>query len=163
MINVLKTANIEENYRLMTTTIALTLDEEKNIIANLSNISAIINSYMDDLNWVGFYILKNEENEDLVLGPFQGNPACIRIKKGKGVCYTAVNERSSILVPNVHEFEGHIACDSSTNSELVVPIFKENNIWGVIDLDSPKFNRFTELEKKYIEEIAILISEKGDL
>ena len=159
MINVLKTANKEENYRLMTTTIALTLEEEKDIIANLSNISSIINSYMDDLNWSGFYILKNE---DLVLGPFQGNPACIRIKNGKGVCFSAVNNKNSVLVPNVHEFEGHIACDSSTNSELVVPIFKGDEVWGVIDLDSPLLNHFTELEQKYIEEIAGLISKKGE-
>jgi len=160
MINVLKTSNIEENYKLMVETIKLCLKSEEDIIANLANISSIINSYLDDLNWVGFYIIKNE---DLVLGPFQGMPACVRIKAGKGVCFAAVNKREAILVPNVHEFSGHIACDSATNSELVVPIFKGEKVWGVIDLDSPKLNRFTKLEEKYIIEIANLIELKGDL
>jgi len=160
MINVLKTDNIEQNYKYMLKTIELGLEDENDITANLSNISAIINSYMDDLNWVGFYILKEK---DLVLGPFQGNPACVRIKPGKGVCYAAVDRKEAVLVPNIHEFPGHIACDSATNSELVVPIFKNKKIWGVIDLDSPKLNRFTEIEEKYIIEIAELISAKGAL
>jgi len=160
MVNVLKTTDIEKNYKLMVETVKLHLEDEKDIIANLSNISAIINSYVDDLNWVGFYILKGEE---LVLGPFQGMPACVRIKRDKGVCFSAVNKKDSVLVPNVHEFPGHIACDETTNSELVVPIFKGEKVWGVIDLDSPKLNRFTKLEEKYIKEITNLIEMKGVL
>ncbi len=155
MFDLLKGKDLEKNYELMYEVIKLTLNEENNIIANLSNISSIINFYMNDLNWVGFYI---REDDELVLGPFQGKPACIRIKKGRGVCGTAFSERKSVVVDNVHKFEGHIACDSETNSEIVIPIYKNNEVYGVLDLDSPKLCRFTNLEKIYLEKIAISIS-----
>ncbi len=155
MFDLLKEKDDEKNYKLMHEVIKLTLKEESNIIANLSNISSIINFYMKDLNWVGFYIKYEEE---LILGPFQGKPACIRIKNGKGVCGTASLEKRTVLVENVHQFEGHIACDGETNSEIVIPIFKNDEVYGVIDVDSPKLNRFTNLEKDYLEKIADLIT-----
>ena len=135
----------------MVRTIDLFLAEENDVIANLSNISAIINSYMEHLNWVGFYILKED---DLVLGPFQGKPACIRMKPPKGVCFSAVIHKKTVVVPNVDAFSGHIACDSDSRSELVAPIYKNGEIFGVLDLDSPLLDRFTNLEVKYIDLVA---------
>jgi GAF domain-containing protein len=102
---------------------------------------------MDRVNWAGFYILRQGT---LILGPFQGLPACNRIEIGKGVCGTAVTLREIQRVLNVHEFPGHIACDSASNSEIVIPIIKEGKVYGVLDLDSPEFERFTELEEKYL-------------
>ena len=110
------------------------LATEEDFIANLANASAIIKAIIEDLNWAGFYLLKEEE---LVLGPFQGLPACNRIAVGKGVCGTAVAKQKTVLVRNVEEFEGHIACDSASKSELVVPIRVKGKIVGVLDLDSP--------------------------
>lgn len=124
------------------------LSSEKDVLANLSNASAIIKAVMDRLNWAGFYIMRKGE---LVLGPFQGLPACNRIKLNSGVCGAAAASGKTQVVPNVHEFPGHIACDSASNSEIVVPIIKNGTVYGVLDLDSPEFNRFTELEAKYLE------------
>lgn len=124
------------------------LSLEKDTIANLSNASALIYAIVNKLNWAGFYFMKDGE---LVLGMFQGLPACNRIKIENGVCGAAVRERTTQLVPNVHEFPGHIACDGASNSELVVPIIKDDIVYGVLDLDSPELNRFTELEKEYME------------
>jgi GAF domain-containing protein len=124
------------------------LSSEKDILANLSNATAIIKTVMNGLNWAGFYFMKNDE---LVLGPFQGLPACNRIKLNSGVCGAAATSKETQIVPNVHKFPGHIACDSASNSELVIPIIKDDIVYGVLDLDSPEFNRFTELEAKYLE------------
>ena len=110
-------------------------------IANLANTSAAIWQAMDKINWAGFYLM---ENGMLVLGPFQGKPACMEIPVGKGVCGTAVQEAKTILVEDVHQFPGHIACDSASNSEIVVPIFKKDEVWGVLDIDSPYVGRFTK-------------------
>ncbi|MCL2217918.1 MAG: GAF domain-containing protein [Defluviitaleaceae bacterium] len=130
------------------------LEDDKDVVASLANVSAVINGYMDRINWVGFYVMKNGE---LVLGPFQGLPACIRIPVGKGVCGTAVAEGRTQLVKDVHEFPGHIACDSASRSEIVIPIYKDGEIFGVLDVDSPELNRFGELEEKYLTEICELI------
>src|SRR5699024_9048087 len=111
-------------------------------LANISNATAIIMACVDRLNWVGFYILRNHE---LVLGPFQGLPACNRVEVGRGVCGTAVETRKVQLIPDVHLFPGHIACDSASNSELVIPIIKNDKVHGVLDLDSPEKARFTKL------------------
>lgn len=128
---------------------------EKDWLANLSNSSALMWLLMEKINWVGFYLYKNEE---LVLGPFQGKPACTHIELGKGVCGTAALTRETQLVTNVHEFPGHIACDSDSNSEIVVPIIKDDKLIGVIDIDSPILNRFDEDDKKYIEKfVSILV------
>ena len=118
------------------------LEGETDLVACLANASALIFDVVDELNWAGFYLLKDGE---LVLGPFQGKPACVRLKVGKGVCGTAVADGKSIVVANVHDFVGHIACDSASLSEMVVPLKKDGKIIGVLDLDSPKVNRFEDI------------------
>ena len=125
-------------------------ENEKDLIANLSNISACLNENLDNINWVGFYIMKNNE---LVLGPFQGKPACIRIPVGKGVCGTCVKERKIQRVEDVHKFPGHIACDGASNSEIVLPIFKNNEVVAVLDIDSPIFNRFSLEDETKLKEV----------
>ena len=131
------------------------LTKEDDIIAKLANISAFLNEHFDDINWVGFYINKNQE---LILGPFQGKVACTKIPFNKGVCGFSATNKKSVIVENVHNFEGHIACDTNSNSEIVVPIIVNNEIFGVIDVDSPKFNRFTEEDKKKLEYVASCIA-----
>lgn len=117
-------------------------------ISNLANASALLWQELDRLNWAGFYLM---EKGMLVLGPFQGKPACIEIPVGKGVCGTAVAEQKTQLVPDVHQFPGHIACDSASNSEIVIPIYKNGEIFGVLDIDSPCFHRFTEEDRVGLE------------
>jgi len=146
--------NLEDNYKLMVGTVKAFLDGEPNTIANLSNTSAIINEYVTAINWVGFYLM---EDDELVLGPFQGKPACIRIPIGRGVCGTTAQRKETIIVRDVHQFSGHIPCDAASNSEIVIPIMKNGEVFGVLDIDSPEFNRFTELEKKYLEEVVAII------
>ena len=131
-------------------------ENEKDLIANLSNISACLNENLTDINWVGFYLMKEGE---LVLGPFQGKVACIRIHIGKGVCGSAVSERKILRIDDVHQFKGHIACDSASNSEIVLPIYKHDEIVAVLDIDSPSFNRFSEEDEKTLSEITDYISE----
>lgn len=131
-------------------------ENEKDLIANLSNISACLNENLTDINWVGFYLMKEGE---LVLGPFQGKVACIRIPIGKGVCGSAVSERKILRIDDVHQFKGHIACDSASNSEIVLPIYKHDEIVAVLDIDSPSFNRFSEEDEKTLSEITDYISE----
>lgn len=126
-------------------------ENEKDLIANLSNISAILNEHLNNINWVGFYLMKDHE---LVLGPFQGKPACIRIPVGKGVCGTCVQEKKTLRVANVHQFAGHIACDSASNSEIVLPIIKEDQVVAVLDIDSPLLDCFSEEDEKMLTEIA---------
>ncbi len=132
------------------------LKNETDTLANLANISAVINMYMDDINWVGFYLMRNGE---LILGPFQGKPACNRIEIGSGVCGTSVKEGRTQLVDDVLSLDNHIACDSASRSELVVPIYTNGEIFGVLDIDSPSLARFTELEKNYMEELVVLLEE----
>ena len=132
---------------------ALALVEgEKNLTANLANISALIFHSMEQLNWAGFY-LWSEEDQELVLGPFQGKPACIRIKPNRGVCGAAYRERITQRIANVHEFAGHIACDGDTNSELVIPLMHLDECVGVLDLDSPKLNRFSAEDQELMEKL----------
>ncbi|WP_413284459.1 GAF domain-containing protein [Vibrio sp. MA40-2] len=120
------------------------IETEKNLIANLSNLSALINLELSDVNWVGFYLMDGDE---LVLGPFQGKPACIRIPLGRGVCGTAVTTNQVQRIQDVHEFAGHIACDAQTNSEIVIPFSIDGKIAGVLDIDSPKLSRFSEIDE----------------
>ena len=134
---------------------ALTADVPHRI-ANLANASALIYDRLEDLNWAGFYLL---EGEKLVLGPFQGKPACIEIPLGKGVCGTAVQEGKSQLVPDVHLFPGHIACDSASNSEIVVPLWVRGKIAGVLDIDSPWPGRFTEEDQAGLERAGELLGQ----
>ena len=139
-----------ENYKYMVKASTEQLKSEKNLIANLANISAYINEFLEDVNWVGFYILIEDE---LVLGPFQGKPACVRLKPGRGVCFTAVETKKTVIVDDVNSFEGHIACDSDSNSEIVVPIMAKGNVVGVLDVDSASKGRFKNEEKNCLEKI----------
>lgn len=120
-------------------------------VANLANSAALLWQELPDINWVGFYKM---EDGALVLGPFQGRPACIRISVGKGVCGTAVAEDTVQLVPDVHVFPGHIACDSASRSEIVLPLHKAGRVWGVLDIDSPSLGRFTEEDRAGLELVA---------
>lgn len=137
----------EEKYENMVTMLDALIKDEEDAVTNLANASALINALMDRINWVGFYIMKKGE---LVLGPFQGMPACTRIKIGKGVCGTSVSSKSIMRIEDVHNFEGHIACDAASNSEIVLPIIKNDKVYGVLDIDSPEVGRFTEVEEKYL-------------
>jgi len=123
-------------------------DDDDLPITKLCNTSALINALIGRINWCGFYLVKNNM---LILGPFQGMPACTKIEIGKGVCGTSALKRETLLINDVHRFEGHIACDAASNSEIVVPIVKDDSLIGVLDLDSDEFGRFTEVEKDYLE------------
>lgn len=131
-------------------------DSETDTIANLSTASAVLQMNLEDINWVGFYLVRHGQ---LVLGPFQGRPACVRIDFGKGVCGTAAATGATQLVPNVHEFPGHIACDGASNSEIVIPMFHEGKLTAVLDIDSPVFHRFTEVDRVGLERCAAMLSE----
>ena len=152
----IKKMNEEERLKYMNMLLVAQLSSEKDSLANISNATAIINACIDNINWAGFYFLKGDE---LVLGPFQGLPACNRIGIGKGVCGTAVATKEVQLVPDVHEFPGHIACDSASNSEVVLPIIKDDKIIGVLDIDSPIKERFTELHVKYLQKFIDTLNE----
>ena len=144
------------DYELLNSQVRALVEGVPHTVANLANASAAIWQAMADINWAGFYIM---ENGRLVLGPFQGKPACIEIPVGRGVCGTAVAEQRTQLVYDVHQFPGHIACDSASNSEIVVPLFKNGAVWGVLDIDSPTVGRFTE-EDKAGREALVKILEK---
>lgn len=141
------------NYDLLIKQIERILDPSLPTYSNLSNVSAILNQ-MEKINWVGFYIVNEEE---LILGPFQGEIACTRIPKGKGVCGTAFLKKETIIVDNVNHFEGHIACSSKSKSEIVVPIIKNDNVVAVIDVDSPIYSRFSFKEKDFLEEVSKIL------
>ena len=132
------------------------LADERDVIANAANMSSLLYHSMPDVNWAGFYFHRNNE---LVLGPFQGQPACVRIQIGKGVCGTAAQQRQTVIVDNVHDFPGHIACDTASNSEIVVPIIKDNQLIGVLDLDSPSVARFDEEDARGLNELVEAFAE----
>lgn len=136
------------DYRSLCAQLAALTEGVPHKIANLANASALLWEHLEKINWAGFYIM---EGGKLVLGPFQGKTACIEIGVGKGVCGTAVARDATQLVSDVHQFPGHIACDSASNSEIVVPIHVAGSIWGVLDIDSPEFGRFTEADRKGLE------------
>ncbi|SDI78592.1 GAF domain-containing protein [Natribacillus halophilus] len=140
--------NMEKKYEQLCQQAEALLADEKDQVANLANIAALLNQFLDRTNWVGFYLYKEGE---LVLGPFQGLPACIRIPIGQGVCGTAAETRETQVVENVHEFPGHIACDAASQSEVVVPIVIDGELFGVLDIDSPDIGRFTEEEGKWLK------------
>jgi len=146
-----ETASKAEMYSNLASQLRSLVEGEWDFIANAANISSLLYHSLPDLNWAGFYLLKEGE---LVLGPFQGKPACVRIAIGKGVCGAAAKQRQTILVDNVHEFPGHIACDSESNSEIVVPLIKDQQLIGVLDLDSPKFERFDDADARGLNELA---------
>lgn len=147
----------EERYRLLTSQLKSLLTKNDNLISNLSNCIAAIKDVFDKVSWVGFYLF---DGEKLYLGPFQGKVACTTIEMGKGVCGTAASRKESIIVTDVHKFPGHIACDSGSRSEIVVPILRRDSLIGVLDLDSYDFNSFDETDKKYLEEICKFLSDE---
>lgn len=133
------------------------LEAEPWFVAAFSNLSALIMENLPDLNWAGFYLVRGSE---LIVGPFQGKPACIRIALGKGVCGTAIAREETIVVPDVHQFPGHIACDSASESEIVVPIFEGDRIRAVLDIDSPVKDRFSEADRAGLEALVRRIEER---
>jgi len=142
----------QDNFPLLLKQVEALIENETDVVANAANISSLLYHNFDDVNWVGFYFLKDGE---LVLGPFSGQPACTRIAVGQGVCGTAFSEKQTQLVNDVHAFPGHIACDAASESELVVP-FESQGIAGVLDVDSPSLARFGENEKVFFERVAQL-------
>ena len=153
MINLQDTGAGLDGYNLLTAQLEALLADERDFIANAAQFSAFLYTQIDDLNWAGFYLNRNEE---LVLGPFQGQVACVRIPFGRGVCGAAAQTRQTQRVEDVHSFAGHIACDSASNSELVVPLIKEGKLVGVLDLDSPSVGRFSEVDQAGIERLAAI-------
>lgn len=144
-------ATTEDNYKLLVRQAQSLVADESDWIANTANVSALLFNLLDNVNFAGVY---RYENDELILGPFQGMPACVHIQMGSGVCGTTAEKQETQIVEDVHKFPGHIACDSASNSEIVVPIFKDGTLWGVFDFDSTEFGNFDELDKKYLEEIA---------
>ncbi|MDF1508716.1 GAF domain-containing protein [Robertmurraya sp. DFI.2.37] len=140
--------NRQDQYNLLKKQLIALLDGESNQIANLSNASALLNQFLDRINWVGFYLT---EEQELVLGPFQGLPACVRIPFGKGVCGTSASQKKTLRVEDVHQFPGHIACDAASQSEIVIPLIKDGQVIGVLDIDSPEKNRFDEVDQENLE------------
>src|SRR5262245_43452286 len=138
-------------YRALQTELGALLAGERDLVANAANCAALLYHSLPDVNWVGFYFLRDGE---LVVGPFQGKPACVRIALGRGVCGTAAERRETQLVPDVHAFAGHIACDAASRSEIVVPLVRDGELLGVLDIDSPTPARFTEADRAGIEALA---------
>jgi GAF domain-containing protein len=134
------------------------IEGESDFIANLANTAALLYHSLPALNWAGFYLLKQQE---LVVGPFQGKPACVRIALGKGVCGKAAQQRSTVIVPDVHRFAGHIACDSASNSEIVVPLMADSDLLGVLDLDSPQFSRFDQQDAEGLQTLMRILVDRG--
>ncbi|MEJ0088213.1 MAG: GAF domain-containing protein [Limisphaerales bacterium] len=147
-------ADKTEAYAALESQLSALLHGERDFIANSANTAALLWHSLPDLNWAGFYRLVDGE---LVLGPFMGKPACVRIQLGKGVCGTAAAMRKTVLVPDVHKFPGHIACDSASRSEIVVPLVKDGALLGVLDLDSPKLNRFEAADQAGLEKLASVL------
>ncbi|MFJ4457441.1 GAF domain-containing protein [Pseudomonas sp. NPDC089392] len=148
-----------DGYNLLAAQVQALFADERDFIANAAQFSAFLYNQVDDLNWAGFYLNRNEQ---LVLGPFQGQVACVRIPFGKGVCGAAAATRQTQRVEDVHAFPGHIACDSASNSELVIPLVKEGRLIGVLDLDSPKLARFSEVDQVGLERLAAIFLELTD-
>ena len=159
MIDLNATGEGLDGYALLKAQLESLLADERDFIANASQFSAFLFNQLEDLNWAGFYLNRNEE---LVLGPFQGQIACVRIPFGRGVCGTAAATRLTQRVEDVHAFAGHIACDSGSNSELVVPLIKDGRLIGVLDLDSPSIGRFTEQDQQGIEALAAIFLRLSD-
>jgi GAF domain-containing protein len=151
MIDLQQAGSGLDGYSLLAAQLEALLADERDFIANAAQFSAFLYTQLDDLNWAGFYLNRDEE---LVLGPFQGQIACVRIPFGRGVCGAAAQSRETQRVEDVHAFPGHIACDSASNSELVVPLVKDGRLIGVLDLDSPKLGRFAQVDQAGIERLA---------
>ena len=142
---------------LMNQQLSLLIEDTDYEISILSNAAALLNESMNDVSWTGFYLYQNNE---LILGPFQGKVACTRIPLGKGVCGNSASDKKTYLVPNVHEFPGHIACDSASNSEIVIPILLDDQLYGVLDIDSTSFDRFTKEDQQNLEEFVNILAKR---
>jgi L-methionine (R)-S-oxide reductase len=143
----------EEQYTLLIGQVEALIHDEPNRIANLANAAALLGQFLENVNWVGFYLVDEKlERKELVLGPFQGLPACVRIPFGKGVCGTSAERKETVLVPDVHAFPGHIACDAVSLSEIVIPIVAGGELIGVLDIDSPSLGRFDDIDQRYLEQ-----------
>jgi GAF domain-containing protein len=149
-VAVSETGSKSELYAQLVEQLRSLLETERDLIANAANFSSLLYHTLPNVNWVGFYFRQGNE---LVLGPFQGQPACVRIQIGKGVCGTAARQRDTILVPDVHDFPGHIACDSASNAEIVVPLVVKESLFGVLDIDSPTLGRFDEDDAKGLNDL----------
>ncbi|MCC3754513.1 GAF domain-containing protein [Staphylococcus capitis] len=147
----------ETNYLMLTKQLKSLIEDEHHLIAILSNTSALINDHLDQVNWVGFYLI---EDNELILGPFQGHPACVHIEIGKGVCGTAVSEDATQRVSDVHQFPGHIACDANSKSEIVIPIHVNDEIIGVLDIDAPIKDRFTWDDQEGLEQVVQILEKQ---
>ncbi|HCG74572.1 MULTISPECIES: GAF domain-containing protein [Staphylococcus] len=147
----------ETNYSMVTKQLSSLIEGETNLIAILSNTSALLNDALDQVNWVGFYLI---EGNELILGPFQGHPACVHIAIGKGVCGTAVSENTTQRVSDVHQFPGHIACDANSQSEIVVPVRINNEVIGVLDIDAPIKDRFSQEDQDGLEQIVHILEKQ---
>lgn len=145
---------LKTDYELLIKQAKAITEDVPHLTANLANLSALIWQTLDDINWAGFYL---REGDKLILGPFQGNVACVEIAFGKGVCGTAAQQDATLLVPDVHRFKGHIACDSASRSEIVVPLHRDGKVVGVLDIDSPTLSRFTQEDQEGLERLCLLI------
>jgi GAF domain-containing protein len=143
----------EECYKLLIAQVNNLIKDEENLIANISNITAILKYSFESFLWVGFYFTDRNKPDELVLGPFQGRVACMRIPFGRGVCGTSAETGETVIVEDVNKFEGHIVCDALSKSEIVIPILKNRNIIGVLDIDSDKINNFDNIDKRYLEKL----------
>ena len=150
----------EDKYELLLKQLNIMVTADEPILTNLANVTAAIKQNIDDLSWVGFYLVKDGQ---LFLGPFQGKIACTKINFGEGVCGISAERKETIVVPDVHEFSGHIACDSESNSEIVLPMICKDKILGVLDLDSHSFSNFDQVDKGWLEKICNLLVNKLDL
>lgn len=154
------TGTRKEQQRQVLAELEALVADEPDRIANLANAAALLNYFLKDINWVGFYMLGETvdgRGQELVLGPFQGLPACIRIPLGQGVCGTAAARRETVLVPDVEAFPGHIACDAASRSEIVVPLLKDGELLGVLDIDSPLLSRFDADDQAFLERFAAML------
>lgn len=149
----------DEKYEYLLMMLEGIISSEENNLSLISNACAVMNAVLDRINWIGFYFMRNGE---LVIGPFQGLPACNRLKFGVGVCGAAARDRETKLVVNVHEFPSHIACDAASNSELVIPLIKNNVVYGVLDIDSPQIGRFKDIDRKYMEKAVDILNKYID-
>jgi L-methionine (R)-S-oxide reductase len=156
-IEIDKNTSEEEKYIKLLLILKNLLSKDDHVLSGLANITAAIKQSFDKVSWVGFYLLNGN---NLYLGPFQGKIACTNIAFGKGVCGTSAEKRETIIVPDVNKFQGHITCDENSRSEIVVPVFRDGYIYGVLDLDSSEYNSFSETDKHYLEEISNLITKE---
>lgn len=156
-VNIEKSSNKTENYKILLSNLEYFIIKGDELITNLSNLSSLLNYFLDDINWVGFYLY---DGKKLYLGPFQGLPACTQIALNNGVCGVSASTKKTMMVDDVHAFANHIGCDNASNSEIVIPIVKNDQLLAVLDIDSPSFSRFDEIDKKYLEKVIVNLVDK---